>query len=143
MSKRRWSLLVFVLVLVTSGCCSLCPCPSVDPQQKLIMQFDDYLIPLSKAVDVIADKLPQDAKDQEIFSEAVKRSGNPLLLKPFEGYVLKALLQDGTGIILLCSPNGKEGIIEDVSCTTRPDSHRPSGSPCAYLLDPKLVCAAP
>jgi hypothetical protein len=141
MSKRRWPIFAVVLIIGITGCCFRCP--SVDSQQKLIMQFDDYMIPLSKAVDAIADRLPQDAKDQEIFSEVVKKSGNPLLLKPFEGYTLKARLQDGIGIILLCSPDGKEGIIEDVSCTTRPDSHRPTGSPCTYLLNPKLVCAAP
>jgi len=128
------------LIILFSGCAL---CPPVDPKQKLIMQFDDYLIPLSKAVDVIADKLPPDIKDSEIFSAVVERSGNPGLLDPFKGYVLKARIQDGTGVILLCSPDGREGIIEDVTCTTRPDSHRPPGSPCAYMLDVKLVCSAP
>ncbi|MFH1702836.1 MAG: hypothetical protein ABIB41_05315 [Nitrospirota bacterium] len=73
----------------------------------------------------------------------MNRSGDPELLKPFEGYVRKARIQDGIGVILLCSPDGKEGIIEDVTCTTRPDTHRPTGSPCDYLLDVKRVCAAP
>jgi hypothetical protein len=132
-------ILLFIVILA-SGCS---PCPPVDPQQKLIMQFDDYIIPLAKAVDVVADKLPPGAKDQEIFSEAVKRSGNPDLLKPFIGYVLRARIQEGVGVILLCSPDGKEGIIEDVTCTTRPDTHRPTGSPCTYLLDVNRVCAAP
>jgi hypothetical protein len=139
---RYEKLIVFVTVTIMflSGCAL---CPLVDPQQKLIMQLDDYIIPLSKAIDVIADKLPADAKDEEIYSAAVKRSGNPDLLKPFEGYVRKARIEEGIGILLLCSPDGKEGIIEDVTCTTRPDMHRPSGSPCTYLLDVKKVCAAP
>jgi len=107
------------------------------------MNFDDYIIQLAKAIDVVVDKLPPDAKDQEILSAAVQRSGNPNLLKPFEGYVLKARIQDGVGVILLCSRDGKEGIIEDVTCTTRPDCYRPTGSPCTYLLDVKLVCSAP
>lgn len=136
---KSFALFFFVIVFL-SGCAL---CQPVDPQQKLIMHFDDYMIPLSKAIDVIADKLPPDAKDEEIFSAAVKRSGNPDLLKPFEGYVRKARIEDGIGVILLCSPDGKEGIIEDVACTTRPDMHRPTGSPCTYLLDVKRVCAAP
>lgn len=135
---------IFVLFLITITLVSGCAfCPPVDPKQKLIMHFDDYMIPLAKAVDVVADKLPPDAKDQEIFLAAVNRSGNPNLLKPFDGYVLKARIQDGVGVILLCSPDGKEGIIEDVTCTTRPDTHRPIGSPCTYLLDVKRVCSAP
>jgi len=138
-STKPFATILIALILI-SGCAL---CPPVDPKQKLIMHFDDYMIRLSKAVDVVVDKMPPDAKDQEIFSAAVQRSGDPTLLKPFNGYVLKARIQGGTGIILLCSQNGKEGIIEDVTCTTRPDCHRPSGSPCEYLLDPKLVCSAP
>lgn len=114
----------------------------VDPQHQLFARFDDYMIPLAKAVDVAIDKLPPDAKDDIIFQEAVRRSGNTDLLKPFEGYMLKARIQDGFGIILLCSPDGKEGIIEDATCTTRPDTFRPTGSPCDYLLDVKRACSS-
>ncbi len=140
MKRLKMPLVMLFFIVAVPGCCT--PCPTLDPQQALIMHFDDYMIPLARAVDVVVDKLPPDAKDQDILSAVVERSGNPLLLKPFEGYVLKARIQDGAGVILLCSKDGKEGIIEDVSCTTRPDSHRPSGSPCAYLLDVKLVCNA-
>jgi hypothetical protein len=137
--KKTFTLLILIIT-VFSGCVL---CPLVDPQQKLIMHFDDYMIPLAKAIDVVADKLPPDAKDQEIFFAAMERSGNRDLLKPFEGYILKARIQDGVGVILLCSPDGKEGIIEDVTCTTRPDTFRPTGSPCIYLIDVKKVCSAP
>ncbi len=140
MSYGRTLARLLLIITLISGCAL---CPLIDPQQKLIMHFNDYMIPLAKAVDIVVDKLPPDSKDDEIFSEAVKLSGDPDLIKPFEGYVLKARIQDGVGIILLCSPDGKEGIIEDVTCTTRPDSYRPAGSPCTYLLDIKRVCTAP
>ena len=131
-------LALILLIFLLSGCSI---CPQIDPKQKLIMRFDDPMIPLSRAVGVVIDTLPPDAKDEEIFSAVVKQSGDPNLLKPFEGYVLKARIENGVGVILLCSPDGKEGIIEDVTCTTRPDSFRPSGSPCTYLLDVKRVCS--
>jgi hypothetical protein len=140
MKDRKIFLLLFVLVTFVSGCAL---CPRVDPKYKLIMKLDDYMIPLAKAVDIVVDELPPEAKDQEILLAAVKRSGNPGLLKPFEGYVLRARMENGVGVLLLCSPDGKEGIIEDVTCTTRPDTHRPTGSPCTYLLDVKRVCSAP
>jgi len=140
MQYKKISILFLLTITFVSGCAL---CPPVDPKQKLIMHFDDYMIPLAKAVDVVADKLPPDAKDREILLAAVNRSGNPSLLKPFDGYVLKVRIQNGVGVILLCSPDGKEGIIEDVTCTTRPDTHRPRGSPCTYLLDVKRVCSAP
>lgn len=140
MKAIRAALLAFIMAISSIGCLS--PCPSIDPQMEAISRLDDYMIPLAKAVDVIADKLPPNAKDNEIFKAAVERSENPELLEPFNGYVLRARIQDGVGVILLCSKDGKEGIIEDVSCTTRPDTHRPSGSPCTYLLDVKAVCQA-
>jgi hypothetical protein len=131
---------VLAIVLWLCGCVS--PCPSVDPQLEAISRLDDYLIPLSKAVDVIADSLPPDARDEKILETARERSGNTKLLEPFGNYLLKARIQEGVGVVLVCSKDGKEGIIEDVSCTTRPDTLRPSGSPCEYLLDVKAVCAA-
>lgn len=137
MKRVKWIVVLAFVALWLSGCAS---CPPVDPQHKLYQQFDDPMISLAKAVDVIADTLPSDAKDEVIFEEVVRRSNNPKLLEPFDGYKLKARLQDGTGIILLCSQDGKEGIIEDVTCTTRPDTFRPPGSPCEYLLDVKKVC---
>ena len=140
MEYRKVFTLVFLAITLISGCAV---CPPIDPQQKLIMRFNDYMIPLAKAVDVVADKLPPGAKNQEILSAAMERRGNYDLLKPFEGYILKARIQDGIGVILLCSPDGKEGIIEDVTCTTRPDTYRPTGSPCIYLLDVNRVCSAP
>jgi hypothetical protein len=122
-------------------------CHPVDPHLQTISHFYDYMIPLSKAVEVVVDEIPLDSKDDEIFAEVLKRSGDPGLLKPFDGYVLKAIIVEEfgsrTGVILLCSPDGKEGIIEDVTCTTRPDTSRPTGSPCDYLLDVRKVCAAP
>jgi hypothetical protein len=132
---------VLAIVLWLSGCIS--PCPTVDPQLETISHLDDYLIPLSKAVDVIADRLPPDVRDEKILEAARERSGNSKLLEPFSNYLLKARIQEGVGVVLVCSKDGKEGIIEDVSCTTRPDTLRPSGSPCVYLLDVKAVCDAP
>jgi hypothetical protein len=128
-------------VFFVTGCASLCP--SLDPQFEAISRLDNHMIPLAKAVAVIADKLPPDAKDEEIIKAAAERSGNPQLLEPFREYLLKARIQGGAGVLLVCSKDGKEGIIEDVSCTTRPDTHRPSGSPCVYLLDVKAVCESP
>lgn len=136
--------LCIMVVTLMPGCAS---CPAIDPHLQTISHFSDYMIPLSKAVEVVVDEIPLDSKDDEIFAEVLKRSGDPELLKPFAGYVLNGKIVEyfgsRTGVILLCSPGGKEGIIEDVTCTTRPDTSRPTGSPCDYLLDVEKVCLAP
>jgi len=133
-----------LVATLMSGCAS---CPPVDPHLNTIVHFSDHMIPLSKAVDVVVDQIPLASKDDEIFSEVLKRSGDPELFKPFNGYVLRVKIVEYTGsragVILLCSPSGKEGIIEDVTCTTRPDTSRPTGSPCDFLLDVEKVCSAP
>lgn len=139
MRQLRMVILLFITLSLASACAL---CPPIDPKQKLITQFDDPMIPLAKAVEVTVDKLPPDARDQVIFDAVIKRSGNPSLIKPFAGYLLRARIEGETAVILLCYPDGKEGIIEDVTCTTRPDMHRPSGSPCEYMLDVKKVCAS-
>jgi len=138
MRQMKMVILLIAAVSLASGCAL---CPPVDPKQKLITQFDDPMISLSRAVEVTVDKLPSDAKDQAIFDAVIKVSGNPGLIKPFAGYLLRARIEGDTAVILLCYPNGKEAIIEDVTCTTRPDMYRPSGSPCEYMLDVKKVCA--
>ncbi len=138
----RFGLAVLFIISTGSACACVSPCPSIDPQLEAISRLDDPMIPLAKAVDVIADQLPPEAKDKEVFDAVVKRTGNPALLTPFAGYTLKARIQNGVAVILLCSKDGKEGIIEDVTCTTRPDTHRPSGSPCEYLLNVDAVCNA-
>lgn len=136
---KAFVMLFFAVTLVSA--CALCP--PIDPKTKLVMELDNYMIPLAKAIDVVVDKVPPGAKDQEILRAAADRSGDPGLLKPFDGYVLKAKIEDGIGVILLCSQDGREGMIEDVTCTTRPDTYRPTGSPCTYFLDVKLVCSPP
>jgi len=138
MRYLKMVILLFVTGLLVSG---FAICPPVDPKQKLIALFDDPMIQLARAVEVTVDKLPSDAKDQELFDAVIKASGNPGLIKPFAGYLLRARIEGDTAVILLCYPNGKEGIIEDVTCTTKPDMYRPSSSPCEYMLDVKKVCA--
>ena len=137
MKYLKTVILLIVTISLVTGCAL---CTPVDPKQKLVMQFDDPMIPLAKAVDVMVEKLPPDAKDQVIFDAVIKSSGDAGLIKPFAGYILRARIEGDTAVILLCSPDGKEGIIEDVTCSTRPDTYRPSGSPCEYMLDVKKVC---
>jgi hypothetical protein len=141
--EKNGASLLWTRILLGDRNRCISPCPPVDPQLAAISRLDDYLIPLVKAVDVIADQLPASAKDDDIFKAAVERSGNIKQLEPFKDFRLKGRIQDGTGVILVCTKDEKEAIIEDVSCTTRPDTHRPSGSPCIYLLDVKAVCAGP
>jgi len=131
--------------IFVAGLLSACAtCPPVDSHFERISRISDYMVPLGKAVDVVVDDLALDAKDDKVFAAVVSRSGDPQQLKPFDGYMLKARIVELTGyragVVLLCTGDGKEGVIEDVTCTTRPDTFRPTASPCEYLLDVRKVC---
>jgi len=95
---------------------------------------------LSRAVDVVIDSLPVDAEDDAIFRAVRERSGDNSLFEPFAQYKLKAKIDQGYALILLCTQDGKYSLIEDASCTQRIDTWRPLGSPCKYFLDIKKIC---
>ncbi|MDA8239241.1 MAG: hypothetical protein M0Z67_02595 [Nitrospiraceae bacterium] len=115
-----------------------CVTAPVDPHQKTIASLDDSIYALSAAIDVVVDTLPPDSRDDQIIS--VVTAKDPSLTAPFAGYTLKAEIQDGTGVILLCDKDAHVAYIEDVTCTPRIDTLRPTGSPCLFFLDVKKVC---
>lgn len=130
-------LFALTILVILSGCAV---CPPRDAHYEAIKAVDDPLISLSRAVDVVIDSLPTDAQDEVIFNAVRERSGNSMLFVPFDGYKLRARIEDGVGMLLVCTQDGKYGLIEDASCTSRIETWRPVGSPCEYLLDVKKAC---
>jgi hypothetical protein len=136
MEKYKLTFTLAILVIL-SGCNI---CPPLDAHYEAIKAVDDPLISLSRAVDVVIDALPVDAQDEVIFNAVRARSGDSHLFVPFAGYKLRAKIKNEIGLILVCTQDGKYGIIEDASCTSRIETWRPVGSPCDYMLDAAKVC---
>ncbi len=131
--------LSFSLIILVSGCCATRQ--TIDPSLQSALDHADSMITLSKAIDVVADTVPPDAIDDQVFN-ALGSSRKSELLAPFTGYDLKARIQDKHAVILLCNKKG-EGLLEDATCTARLDSLRPPASPCKFMLDVKRVCSSP
>lgn len=136
MEKCKLTFTLAILVIL-SGCNI---CPPLDAQYEAIKAVDDPLISLSRAVDVVIDTLPVDAQDEVIFNAVRERSGDSHLFVPFAGYKLRAKIEIGIGLILVCTQDGEYGLIEDASCTSRIETWRPVGSPCDFMLNAAKVC---
>ncbi|MFA6022352.1 MAG: hypothetical protein WC722_19005 [Rhodospirillales bacterium] len=65
----------------------------------------------------------------------------PEKLAPFEGLVV---LGKTSGVILVCTQDGKVALFEDAVCTKNPDDPFVKGRqrPCDFILEPKALCPA-
>jgi hypothetical protein len=71
---------------------------------------------------------------------------DPSLLRPFDGFVLKARQSGQDSSVLVCDQNGQIALIEDTACTPFPDQkiwQTTPNQPCDYVLDLAKVCAIP
>lgn len=87
---------------------------------------------------------PDTLSDKELLIFATKH--DPGLIGPFEPYVVKArsvaVGQVRHSDVLVCSPDGRNALLEDIGCTARMDSQRwHEPSPCEFSLDVVQVCS--
>lgn len=87
---------------------------------------------------------PDALADKELLVFATKH--DPALMEPFAPYVVRAksvaVGQVRHSVILVCSPDGKQALLEDVGCTARMDSQKwQNSSPCEFSLDVVKVCS--
>ncbi|KHS91814.1 hypothetical protein RC86_09430 [Pectobacterium brasiliense] len=113
--------------LFLAGCCSF----SSANQQETMYPLSSALTKLSASV------------------EAETRYGNPdsatdsTLLAPFKDYKMKAKSVEGHSLILVCSADGRQALLEDAGCTAKMDKHhwQEKANPgCNYTIDMAQVC---
>jgi hypothetical protein len=95
---------------------------------------------LARAVIAFSEKNPTEAAsldDQELVRRAT--DFDPNLLSPYDGLVVRGT---STGIILVCTGDGKRALIEDAECTTKVDKllWSNSSSPCQFTLNIYSLC---
>ncbi len=84
-------------------------------------------------------KPPEKIKDSDLLKLACKR--DPKLLEPFKKYTVKVHKENRHAIVLVCTPNGKQGLLEDAGCTAKMDKHLwKSSVACKFTLKVKDVC---
>lgn len=80
--------------------------------------------------------------DEEFLKKATEH--DPGLLKPFEGYKLRVLRQDGHVSILICTSDGDQALLQDVGCTNKFDNHiwqKEPPCPCVQHESVFLICS--
>ena len=124
-----------ICAIMVAGCATA----PIDPHQQTIASLDDPLYALSAAVDAVVDTLPADARDDTIIAAATAKDSS--LKAPFAEYTIKAQIVAGFGVLLVCDKAARVAYMEDVTCTPRIDTCRPTGSPCEFFVDVGKVCA--
>lgn len=73
--------------------------------------------------------------------ERVRRATayDPKLLEPYDGLVVRGTID---GVILVCTADGKRGLIEDAQCTDKVDRMlwQDKNAPCTFTLTPQTLC---
>ena len=131
-------LAVFFSSLVLFGCCHSQPVTA-----EKMLELGSALTKLSTAVEstVRYKNPPSGSSDFELLAMATQH--DPDLLKPFMEYKLLVLSQDKHAVVLVCTKDGKAGLLEDAGCSARLDSHlweEKPVRPCEFTLKVQEVC---
>jgi hypothetical protein len=129
------SCLVFTLLL--NGCALV----SHKENEETMYIKASALTKLSAAVEATVryDSLSASLSDQELLNLATE--DDPSLLEPFNDYLLKVNKDFNHAIVLMCSKNGMQGLLEDAGCTASMDNHLwKIQASCAFTLSSDVVC---
>lgn len=135
---KNCTLISLVAVLVLSACAT----PSdATPDAKERGILSTKMVNLSSAIDTYftdLSKAPTDS-DATILQNAT-RHDKRLLAPEFEPYVLKVQYQNPFSVLLLCSKDGKQAIMEDAGCSARLDRQVLHVAPCEFTLRVSRGC---
>lgn len=132
------TVLVALSFLLFSGCCH---CRAYDQEE--MMPLAASLTKLSTAVEgyVRYKQLPADISGEELL-DLVKKD-NSRLIEQFQDFNVRVLAQDKHAIVLICTKDGKQGLLEDAGCTAPLDRHLWEAEPivpCEFTLKASEVC---
>lgn len=102
-----------------------------------------YLLMLSQAVEwtLRGGSAPAGLSEEDLLLLATQ--DDPGLLERFRDYRLRVLRTGGHAAVLVCTRDGRQGLLEDAACSDGLDRHlwreRPP-RPCAFTLDPERAC---
>ncbi|AFR01503.1 hypothetical protein V6M93_02085 [Pectobacterium brasiliense] len=124
--------------LFLAGCCSF----SSANQQETMYPLSSALTKLSSSVEAETRYgNPDAATDNTLLVAATAH--DPALLAPFKDYKMKAKSVEGHSLILVCSADGRQALLEDAGCTAKMDKHhwQEKANPgCNYTIDMAQVC---
>lgn len=131
-------------VIVLVAVASLVSCrTSRIPAPSEIYELGSAFTKLSRAVEVAVryGATPATLEDEALIDSATQ--DDPGLKAPFRGYRIRARRDQGHAVLLLCSRDGRIGLLEDAGCSAKLDAHlwqtNPE-QPCEFTLDVAVAC---
>lgn len=139
-TAKRTLVTVLPLFLVA---CAFAGQPAQDEQE--MQSLGAALTKLSSAVDVTVayENLPAEITEQQLLVHSTQH--DPSLLKRFDGYNVRALVQDQYLVLLVCTEDRRRALLEDAACTPGLDRHawRDEDAACEFSLRDVAICPAP
>lgn len=121
----------------------LCGCAAVSHKDDTEAMYikASALTKLSSAVEgtLRYENPPVSLSDEELLK--LSTEDDPGLLEPFNGYTLKVNRDFNHAIVLVCSSDGMQGLLEDAACTGKLDNHLwQQKRPCEFTISSDAVC---
>ncbi len=111
------------------------------PKEKERGQLGTAMVNLSQAADMYLSERSEPPKesDAELLRQATRH--DPSLMSPaFSNYLLKLRFQQPYTVLLLCTKDGREAIMEDAGCSARLDRQVHDKQPCEFTLQVSAGC---
>lgn len=135
----KFTLVIVSFALLIQGCASVF---KSEKDTELMYNKASALTKLSAAVETtVSLDMPDDSvSDEEILKTSTE--DDPSLLDPFAGYLLKINRDSGHAVILMCTSDGKVGLLEDAGCTAKMDEHLwQKRNSCQFTLSAAALCS--
>lgn len=140
MAKRHAWFAIAAITIVAWGCASRAL------GEEAIYEKASALTKVSSALEaaVYFDEPPEGLRDRALLEMATQH--DPGLLRPFDGFILKADHHMGHGVVVVCDATGEQALLQDLGCTAAIDDHlwqTPKREPCAVSKAATQTCPAP
>lgn len=123
----------------------LISCAHAGQNEKEMYTLASALLHISSSVEsaVRYENAPDSLEDRELVKYATRN--DPALIQPLDGYYIKAkgvmVGQKKHSIILICTSDKQQALLEDIGCTTALDKNSwKAMAPCEFTLDMSTEC---
>lgn len=133
---KRIFFIIFACAILFAGCGKK---DKIDEAE--MRKLSSSLIKLASAVEstVRYKKPPEGISDAELLILSTKH--DPGILAPFQNYTVKVSQQNRHAVVLVCTKNGRRGLLEDAGCSTPMDKNLwESKSSCKFTMNADDVC---
>lgn len=134
--KKKYLVFLVSMLLIISGCAA-----KSNVEQERMFTLASALTKLSPAVEATVryENPDKNLSDEELLEFSTKHDKS--LRTPFSEYKVKILNENRHTIVLICTQNGTQALLEDAGCTAAMDKHHwqiEEGKPCSFTLSSEI-----